>query len=255
MIRKLNYTGRQRIPRSRVEVDVRQDDLGIRAFDMKLHLDGLVLPGESHVYVEAYHRSGYQRFDFGTLEKMRIPGDRRLTRLSKSAIPLFRVKIVDTSDNHGRILASVDKIRPQRVNDLPADSQTLLHVEYEDLGNRIWELDLEGDWPTLRLNAGAGEISFIAVSDHRFLSLVYPEVVRQILTRVLIQDDHTDPDFNDGGDWPTLWLRLASGFPGMSPPPKTDKAEREHWIESAVEAFSVKCNLLERFNKASQEGR
>ncbi|MCD6304990.1 MAG: hypothetical protein J7M32_01730 [Deltaproteobacteria bacterium] len=254
MIRKLNYTGRQKIPRCNVEIDVRRDRAGMRTFDIRLHLDRLDLPGKAHIYVEAYHRSGYQRFDFGTLEKMRIPEDMRLTRLSRSAIPLFRIKVVDTSDRHGRILGSVDKIRPQSVDDQPADRQTLLHVEFDDLGNKIWELDLEGDWPTLRLNAGAEEISFIAGADYRFLSLVYPEVVRQILTRILIQDDHTDPECNDD-DWPTLWLRLASDLPGMRPPPQTEKAERERWIEDAVEAFAVKYNLLGKFNKSLQEGR
>jgi hypothetical protein len=254
MIRKLNYTGRQKIPRSKIEIDVTRNDVGERAFDMHFSLDDLKLPGDAHIYVEAYHRSGYQRFDFGTLQKTRIPEDRRLTRLSKSAIPLFRIKVVDRSDKHGRILASVDKIRPQSVDDQPADSQTLLHVEFDDLGNKIWELDLEGDWPTLRLNAGAEEISLIASSDHRFLSLVYPEVVRQILTRIVIQDDHTDPDCNDD-DWPTLWLKLAIALPGMHPPPQTEKTERERWIEDAIEAFAVKYNLLEKFNKSSQEGK
>ncbi len=252
MIRKLNYTGRQKIQRSKAQVDVFRNEVGERVFDLQLNIDGLRLPGNARIYVEAYHRSGYQRFDFGTVKQIRSPLDRRLTRLSNSAIPLFRIKVVDTSATHGRILASVDKIRPQRVDNEPADSQTLLHVEFDDLGNRIWELDLEGDWPTLRLNAEAEEISLIASSDYRFLSLVYPEVVRQILTRILIQDDHTDPECNDE-DWPTLWLRLASALPGMEPPPQEEKTKRGRWIEEAVEAFAVKYNMMEKFNKSMQE--
>ena len=251
MIRKFNYTGRQKIKRSNVKVDLRRDDGGVRFFNIRFHLDDLNLPENARIYIEAYHRSGYQRFDFGSVGGKRIPPDRRLKNLSGSAIPLFRVKVVDRTFRHGRILASVDKIRPQSVDNEPIDSQSLLFVEFDDLGNVIWDLDMDGDWPTLRLNTKAEEISFVASSDNRFLSLVYPEVVKQILTRVLIQDEHTDPDCDD--DWPSLWLKLASTMPGMDYPPQTGKAEQERWIGKAIEAFGDSYNMLERFNKSLQE--
>ena len=251
MIRKFNYTGRQKIKRSNVEVDLARNNEGARFFSISLHLDDLNLPHNAHIYIEAYHRSGYQRFDFGTVGEKRIPPDRALKNLSNSAIPLFRVKVVDRTLTHGRILASVDKIRPQSVDNEPTDSQSLLFVEFDDLGNVIWELDLDGDWPTLRLNTKAEEISLAASSDNRFLSLVYPEVVKQILTRILVQDEHTDPDCDD--DWPSLWLKLASTLPGMDYPPQTGKTEQEHWIDEAVQAFGDSYNMLERFNKSFQE--
>ncbi|MBW1799887.1 MAG: hypothetical protein JRJ85_04075 [Deltaproteobacteria bacterium] len=251
MIRKFNYTGRQKIKRSNVKIDLMRNGEGTRFFNISIHLDELDLPDNAHIYIEAYHRSGYQRFDFGSVGEKSIPSDRRLGNLSSSAIPLFRVKVVDRTFTHGRILASVDKIRPQSVDDDPTDSQSLLFVEFEDLGNVIWELDIEGDWPTLRLNTRADEISLIASSDNRFLSLVYPEIVKQILTRVLLEDEHTDPDCDD--DWPSLWLKLASTLPGMDYPPQTGKTAQERWIEKAVEAFSVGFDMLERFNKSFQE--
>jgi hypothetical protein len=253
MIRKFNYTGRQKIKRSNVLVDLGRDADGVRRFDISLQLHDLNLPDSAHIYVEAYHRSGYQRFDFGTVEEKQIPSDRRLKNLSSSAIPLFRIKVVDRTFTHGRILASLDKIRPKSIDTEPTDSQSLLFVEFDDLGNVIWELDMEGDWPTLRLNTKAEEVSLIASSDNRFLSLVYPEVVKQILTRILLEDEHTDPDCDD--DWPSLWLKLASTSPGMVYPPQTGKPEQERWIDRAVEAFSASYDMLERFNKSFQESR
>ena len=107
MIRKFNYTGRQKIKRSNVEVDLARNNEGARFFSISLHLDDLNLPHNAHIYIEAYHRSGYQRFDFGTVGEKRIPPDRALKNLSNSAIPLFRVKVVDRTLTHGRILASV----------------------------------------------------------------------------------------------------------------------------------------------------
>jgi hypothetical protein len=82
---------------------------------------------------------------------------------------------------------------------------------------------------------------------------VYPEVVKQILTRILLEDEHTDPDCDD--DWPSLWLKLASTSPGMVYPPQTGKPEQERWIDRAVEAFSASYDMLERFNKSFQESR
>lgn len=253
MIRKFNYTGRQKIKRADVQIDLAKNEEGMKSFDISLHLDDMGLPKNAHVYVEAYHRSGYQRFDFGTIGEVKAPPDRSLSKLSNSAMPLFRVKVVDKSATHGRILASVDKVRPQSVDSEATDSQSLLYVEFDDLGNRIWELDLDGDWPTLRLNTGAEDIALVATGDNRFLSLVYPEVVKRILKRILIKDGHTDPYCDD--DWPSLWLKLASSLPSMSDPPQVEKQEKESWIEKAVEAFCKSYNMLDRFNNSFQGGK
>ena len=157
-----------------------------------------------------------------------------LERFSDTIIPLFRVKVVDRTSTHGRILAALDKIRPESVDNEPAGSHALLFVEYDDLGNTIWRLDLDGDWPVLKLNQKAEDVGLLAASDPRFFALVYPEVFRRVLGRILIEDEHTDPDCDD--DWPSLWLKLARHLPGMDAPPAT-VADQEAWIDRATEAF------------------
>ena len=246
MIRKFNFTGRKKIKRSDVRIDLLRNEDGKRFFNVHLHLDEIALPTSAHVYLEAYHRSGYQRYDFGTVGGRKIPTNRSLSNFSESAMPLFRVKVVDKSTSHGRILASVDKVRAENIDDLPAVSQSLLYVEYDDLGNKIWQLDLDGDWPILKLNQHVEEISLVASSDNRFLSLVYPEVLRQILKRIIIEDEHTDPECDD--DWPSLWLQLACKLPGISMPPQMSKPEQNLWIEIAVESFCSNFDILEKFN-------
>ena len=251
MIRKFNYTGRRRIKRANIRIDLLRDNGGQRFFNAGMQLSDMELPERAHVYVEAYRRTAYQRFGFGTIRDRIIPTDRRLSRFSNAAIPLFRVKVVDRRGTHGRILASADKIRPESVDEVPAGSQSLLFVEYDDLGNTIWQVDLEGDWPVLRLNRNVEGISMIASSDSRFLSLVYPETFRQILTRIVVVDQHTDPDCDD--DWPSLWLKLACTLPGMAPPPQIGKADQQAWIDKAVEAFGGNNKLLEKFSQSIAE--
>ena len=251
MIRKFNYTGRKKIKRSNVRIDLLRDGNGKRFFNINFQLDDLELPAYAHVYVEAYHRSGYQRFDLGPIGDRKIPSDRTLQNIANSAMPLFRVKVVDKTASHGRILAAVDKVRPENIDNIPAGSQSLLYVEYDDLGNKIWQLDLDGDWPVLKLNQHVEEISLVASSDNRFLSLVYPEVFHQILKRIIIEDEHTDPECDD--DWPSLWLQLACFLPGMAIPPQTSKPDQQAWIEKAVESFCTNFSMLEKFNQSLQD--
>lgn len=251
MIRKFNYTGRKKIRRSDVRIDLLRDEHGKRYFNVSLHLDDIKLPTNALVYLEAYHRSGYQRYDFGTVGDRKTPANRQLTNFSESAIPLFRAKVVDKTTSYGRIIASIDKVRPQSIDDEPADSQSLLFVEYDNLGNKIWQLDLDGDWPVLKLNQHVDEISLVASSDNRFLALVYPEVFRQILKRIVIEDEHTDPECDD--DWPSLWLQLACALPGMSMLPQMSKPEQNLWIDRAVESFCTNFNMLEKFNLSIQD--
>jgi hypothetical protein len=250
MIRKINFTGRKKIRRTNVRVDILRDAEGRRCFNLQADLSDLRLPPNARVYAEAYHRTAYQRFDFGSLSSRTSPADRRLSRFADSTIPLFRVKVVDRTSAHGRILAALDKIRPESVDSEPAGSHALLFVEYEDLGNKIWQLDLDGDWPVLKLNQKVDEISLVASSDQRFFALVYPEVFRRILTKIVIEDEHTDPDCDD--DWPSLWLKLARRLPGMGDPPAA-KAEQESWIDDATEAFAAKFDVLAKFNQALHE--
>jgi len=252
MIRKINFTGRRKIKRSSVRVDILRNTAGQRYFNFHLDLSDLKLPDSARVYAEAYHRTGYMRFDFGHLSRMAPPPERILERFSDATIPLFRVKVVDRSTAHGRILAALDKIRPESVDNEPAGSHSLLFVEYDDLGNTIWRLDLDGDWPVLKLNHKVEEVGLLASSDHRFFALVYPEVFRQVLRRVLIEDEHTDPDCDD--DWPSLWLKLARRLPGMSDPPASPD-DQENWIDRATEAFSAKSDVLGKLNLALQQSQ
>ena len=253
MIRKFNFTGRKKIKRSLVRVDLLRDADGYRYFDLSLSLGEMDLPPAAHVYVEAYHRTAYQRFDCGAVERLRIPEDRRLLRFSEATLPLFRVKVVDRSGGLGRILATLDRVRPASVDDQDTDSRALLFVEYEDLGSIIWQLDLDGDWPVLRLNRNATEITLLASSDKRFLPLVYPEIFRQILGRILLVDEHSDPNCDD--DWPSLWLKLACRLPGVGLPPDRGRAYQWDWINTAVESFSANNKMLDMFNQSVRESK
>ncbi|RME52167.1 MAG: hypothetical protein D6795_07060 [Deltaproteobacteria bacterium] len=219
---------------------------GRRRFDAELSLDGLGLPEEADLFVEAYHRSAYRRFPFGTVGAPQPPAERWLDGIPVRR-PLFRVKVVQREGEIARILAAADKVLPEEQDAETNRRQSLLPVEYEDLGERVWALDLDCDWPRLRLNERIEGIREAARSGAEFSSLVYPEVFRAILERILAEG-RFDPDCDDD-DWGTLWLRFACRELGAPPPPTGEKEDPTEWIERTVDAFCHRLQALSRFQQ------
>ena len=254
MIRRFNYTGRKKIPRSRVSISLHEAPGKALAFDASVNLEGLPLPATGSLLVEAYRRAYFRRFSCGTAGTPKFPKNCVLEGLDSDALVLFRVKAVDRK---GRIFAVADKINPSRTGEEPANRQFLLPVDFEDLGNTIWQLDLEGDIPILQLNKSLENIREIARSDSFFLSLIYPEVVRQVLHKIVVEDDYTDADADGEDDWMSGWLKFAIEMLGRRVLPPSGGSEpiiqeKLKWIDDVVEAFSSKHQVLEKFVKAQK---
>ena len=239
MIRRLNYTGRRTIARSRVTIRLAPAGDGETAFSADYDLKRLRLPRDARVYIEAYNADSYMRFDFGTVGEPRVPRDTRLTEITPRPLPKFRLKVVDETERHGLLLGVADKLIPLRPDEDLENKQSLLPVEFVDLGERVWRLDL-GEWPVLELNTRIDGIAEAARSSGGFLGLLYPEVVRRILHEAVIELGETDPGADDS-EWTTLWLRYACALPGVEPPAAVlandGQARLEEWIEDAVQAF------------------
>ena len=85
----------------------------------------------------------------------------------------------------------------------------------------------------------------------QFEALVYPEVFRRLLLRILIQDKWTEDD--DGG-WQSDWMEFALNLGGTGPLPHPEfKQEREEWIEGAVSSFCRKLQLQSSWNRIFDE--
>jgi hypothetical protein len=242
LIRRFNYTGRRRIPRSRIVIRV-SENCPRQQFDARLDLDGLRLPKEAAVFVEAYHRATYKRYSFGTIGSPHVPVSRGLDGIPVRR-PLFRVKVVLVRDGIAYIMAAADKVVPESIEHKEDSRQSLLPVEYEDLGDRVWALDLESDWPRLILNRRFEGIREAARSAPGFLTLVYPEIFRAILSRIL-DEGRFDPDCDDD-DWGTLWLRFACRELGQPRPPHHE-GEATEWIDGAVNSFCARTHVATTF--------
>lgn len=249
MIRRLNFTGRRSIARRRITIRLHASAHGAYGFSADYDLAGLGFPADASVLVEAYNALSYMRFDFGTVGARRDPDDLQLWEVTPRPLPRFRLKVVDRSGSTGLLLGVADRIVALREEQDPGERQPLLPVDFCDLGERVWRLDLS-DWPVLELNQRIDGIVDEARTGDGFLALVYPEVVRQILYAIVIEQEQTDPDFDDS-EWTSLWLRYVCALPGVSRPPGGmslhARAEREAWLEETVQAFCRAREVRRRF--------
>lgn len=255
MLRRFNYTGRKQIPRSAVSVQVRRDGNGASSFDATFDISQMKLPSHAKVYLEAYHRASYMRFDYGCVSDIRPPQDRKLTDIEGNGTPQFRLKVVDETTEHGCVLAEADGVAPLDGDAEEAGRNSILPVVDADLGDQVWRVNFDtyDGRPELELNRAIEGIKRMAETDDTFLCLVYPAVVRQVLTRVVRIEGFAELD-GPPEDWRVQWLKFACSLPSVMKPPKPDGDEDEsvelkqlEWIEDVATAFSSKHRIFERF--------
>src|SRR5206468_2019700 len=111
----------------------------------------------------------------------------------------------------------------------------------DTLDQQLWKLNFDSDPPSLLVNKDAKPSWKEMARSPQFIALVYPEVLRRLLTRVLVEDNWTEEDEESG--WPTDWMKFARNLGGLAPVPSPElEQDRENWIEEAVAAF---CRRLE----------
>lgn len=246
MLRKLNFTDRAKVSRADVHVTLRRDSEGVLLFDPMLSLAEVPAPPDARVFIEAYHRTSYMRFDCGTVGAIAIPADRRLTDIDSSSVR-FRIKIVD--DRAHRILAVADDIRVTEHAPEPGQEAPLLPVQFENLDQQVWRITFEPDMPILQLNNRIAGIEKIAKEDALFFALVYPAAVREILTQILLVEGHDV--FEQTDDWWSLWIRWAARYTNTPMPSDPDDALQ--WIEEVVGAFCSQHRVVDRINATAGE--
>jgi hypothetical protein len=246
LVRKFNYTGRSRIPKERVKI-VQFDSNGVKAFHANFDFSSLGLPGTARIFVEPYFKSSFMRFDFGTVDNVVPPPTTDLVEIPPTERMLYRVKIVDTSTKAGLILASAEELHPES-SDKATSRTSLLPIDFNDLGYQVWKLEFRDEGPVLSVNH-APRIEQIReiVQSQWFITLVYPEVVRQIVHKILTDDESSiDEPFG----WVEQWLRYFREVLYCDIKSTQDPDEHERIAESIVDAFCKRNNVSKLISDA-----
>ncbi|MDE2940647.1 MAG: hypothetical protein OXR67_17270 [Chloroflexota bacterium] len=243
MISEFNYTQRKRIESKHFKVElIEPSNDSLHSFNVELDLEELQLPSDAPLVVEASRGSAVMRFPWGTAGQPLAPINRELTDVP--LVPSFRVMALVPDDSR-RILALASQVKPRWERARSPGASELLYLLEEDLGQEVWRLDLpEGEeLPVLKVNSKIDGISRTVRQDPAFRSLVFPEVVRSVLTKALLIEEAEQGD--EEGYW-YGWLGFISQFynvecPGSSEFDTNDENRQEAllgWITGAVEAFT-----------------
>ena len=248
-IRRINFTARKRVRHADIHITVNESDASTVNFDVDMYLDEYRLPEDALIFVEAYRQTAWMRFDFGIVGAVRAPDNRALTEFDSPDAILFRVRITSGTEQKGLLLAEADGIRPSQPDERDEKRVPLLSVQSDEkLGEQIFKVNFS-DRPILLINRKVGDWRALA-KEPGFVSLVYPSVLREILTHVLKEEEYDDPEDRD--DWRAQWLRFAllqGGVQGV-PDVRGDSAEYvDDWIEEAVLSFCRRFHALKYFER------
>lgn len=233
MARSFNYTKRREIAKSSIRVSVSSTDPR-HCFAATFDLASYDFDSSAKVYVEAYRKNQLLRFDFGTVGKIATPSSTSLAAFGDDMMGIrFRVKVV-ASNAEKTILGMSKSFRAE--NDEGGAADCILPISrLPKEKENVWEIDFEDDGPTLAINAN---LEKQVVQKSYFLALVFPAVIREVLTYAFIEND---PD--ELGEWTEDWKRFAldlgaDEFPSFSGDDREKDADLlRPWIDSAVQAF------------------
>ena len=261
MSRPFFFTGRKQIRRSDAQIRLRRVTGHPLAFDAELRLRRYRLPSHASVVVEAYNQAYLQRFEFGSVSNVHPADNCVLTELAEGDRPLFRVKVVDMSAEVGLLLAAVESIRPREPDD-SSQTMTLLPIVWlsnQEMGQQVWRVtfsDEQPDRPQLQLNGDVSGLRQAAQTRNpRFEAYVYPEALRTVLTRQLLDERALEEEYCSlSEEWAKYVAPLnPENHDDPGDPPEIRLESRREWIESVIDAFCKRHRYLDRLNALSAE--
>ena len=253
MKRRLNYTDRKKILQDGINIVIDRKDGLATSFSAKVDLTALSLPSDAKVYLHAYDRWEELIYDYGTVGRIEAPPGTSLKNLARTENLKFRVLAINEKGELGLILAHADRIKPFD----RATKKSILPVEFRDIGQQTWKVVYSGDEgaPVLTLQSNPN-LETLAKSDPAFFFLVYPAVIRDVLTHMIFVDgvDSTEePSIGWHGDW----LHFARNVLSGEGPPSIldsknedfDSEQVELWVDRVVEEFCSSRKEWSRFVK------
>jgi hypothetical protein len=248
MIRKFNYTNRVKLKTDSFEINLNQTTSG-KFFDAQLLLKPYSFPEYAKIYVEAYYKTNYMRFNFGTISNFVQPSNTLLSDFTNTDLIYFRIKIVDDTGKNGKILALTSGIEPKGIEPGQKNRKPIIKVNYSmDLGQRLYHLELDEieDLPILEINRKLDNASQLVKSDI-FISTIYTSVVFEIANEIVNSDSIYDENEES---WQGYWIKYFKQTLGIhtAHPIKTDENEqKKEWIEDILNSFCSKYKVRTKF--------
>lgn len=251
-VAEINHTGRKRLTSEDVAIGLYNNSIPLEFEVAKLSLDRHNLPDDALVRLEAYHRTTYARFDLGTVKELVLPGKQSIPQFDIPDGIRFRVKVTSvTEPEKGQLLAVGTGIAPSW---LDGGQESLLPVKPADtLGQEVYQLSFD-DGIVLLINDKIEQWREVS-RNPVFMALVYPAVLRMVLSRILLNQEQSEDDNEE--DWPDQWIDFATSYLGMDKPPQMENEGIEpvsQWIDQTVASFCSKNHSYDGFARQWTDG-
>jgi hypothetical protein len=230
--RRFNSTGRLTIPREAVTLRVIQEsDHRLPYFTADLSgLAALGLPPTARVIVEPWVKQSSMRFDFGTVQAPAGPQDTSLVEIDRGSAVQFRIKVVDTIDQPGKLLAAAYNLRPVDEEESD-DRKSLLPVLVTDLGEVIWKIEVGIDVaPQLLLNSRIPGIRGKLDDDPLFRGSILIPAIKEVARVVLFERVTEDQEWVS--DWRSFMETLLKTELQDSLDPENDAGVPDDVVEA-----------------------
>lgn len=247
--RRFKFLDRKKILQEHLKIRLEQQGR-VKRFTADLDLAGYGFPQHAEVVVEAKTLLETMRFKFGTIGGGLARATKDVSRLQSERIT-FNVLVLDPQTS--RKFGSAETVRPIKSDNEGAGSESLLPVVLaDDLEGPLWLIryaDDDGaghsDAPILVFSrAAANGSAAVFVQEAAVRAMVMPAAFQEILTHILLSDEH---DYEPEGEgWRDAWIRLASSLVGEDPPldERRSRSDVQEWIASAACALARRADLL-----------
>jgi len=235
--KRINHTGRRKILREVIDIELHPAAMGESlSATPRLDLSNMKLPEDAAVVIEAYHKSSGMRFDCGTVGNLNLPPKLELDQFDPSVTVLFRIKVVDTDQHPGRLIASAERVRP-RSEDEDKGRRSIFPIRECDLGHEVWRTDIDQDGgPVLKLNFRIPGFKQAILDNAMLRGLLLPAALRPVLEEIA-----RNPSFDedDETDWKRDWISFCKDQLDSDPEDidRTDEEGAENWIRNAAQTF------------------
>ena len=208
-----------------------------------LHGGGSI-SGNAEIFLEVRNRQDVQRVPLGILSKQTLLTDQLISISGQRSSLTWHFFIREGF----LIKASNEGVKAKDSSDNNGDSQGLLLVEPDDLGEILWRVHpLDGhDEPKLKVNLDPdlNVLHQLKAKDPSFRAFIVPNAIEQIL-RVIA----SHPGSGDPSDWQTKWQTYFQNL-GIDPCPGADAdAEKEEWIETTVRQLANEFKLVTQLKR------
>jgi hypothetical protein len=265
MSKPLFFTGRKEIANSDVQIRLRETGGDATRFRARIELSRYSLVGDAVVIVEAYHNTYLQRFQVGTVGALETDRDYELKGLEVGDRPLFRVKVIGSNANAGRLLAAIDKINALTDDDAGGMGSLLplIAKSREEMGDEFWRVNFtsaDEPEPELWINREVnGLYAALQNQDPKLTALIMPEILRRILCGLV---ENGVPWTEEGrlGQWLTFAKQFyPEEYEEWDEEDEDDEASKEaarrkrrDWVNEVVKSFAALHRLFDRYHDQLQ---